>query len=250
MGNKQVTIGNRTVALEKQIGEGGQAFIYAVRDVSTGDRFALKRVCFREAAELSDIEREVSFHRRLGGHQHVVPLHGHTSHEPAGSSPGEVLMLMDFMPSNAEILCGRDPPESRILDVFSQVVEAVAFMHSQTPPIAHRDLKVRLLCCCFFFSQRTSLSIRSKTSSCRRMACVRSAISGVQRLRRWNRMQGVRRRQNSKVTFPATRPLSVVPRKWSTSTCGCPSPRRSTSGHSVASCIASVSARRRSVRLR
>lgn len=32
--------------------------------------------------------------------------------------------------------------ESEILKVFSDVVEAVAHMHAQSPPLIHRDLKV------------------------------------------------------------------------------------------------------------
>jgi serine/threonine protein kinase len=32
--------------------------------------------------------------------------------------------------------------ETEILRIFSDVCEAVAHMHSQTPPIIHRDLKV------------------------------------------------------------------------------------------------------------
>ena len=34
-------------------------------------------------------------------------------------------------------------PQAQILKIFAEVCEAVAHMHNQNPPIAHRDLKVR-----------------------------------------------------------------------------------------------------------
>jgi serine/threonine protein kinase len=34
-------------------------------------------------------------------------------------------------------------PQTQVLKIFAEVCEAVAHMHNQNPPIAHRDLKVR-----------------------------------------------------------------------------------------------------------
>jgi len=66
-----------------------------------------------------------------------------------GKQYPEAYVAMEFCPggSLAEAINVRVPdrlpgiPEKQIWEIFYQICEAVAFMHSQSTPIIHRDLK-------------------------------------------------------------------------------------------------------------
>lgn len=67
---------------------------------------------------------------------------------PLGSDGEDILVLMELCPGghllsriNKMVELGRTLPPERILEVFLSIVRAVTYLHSQVPPIAHRDLK-------------------------------------------------------------------------------------------------------------
>eukprot|EP00727_Mastigamoeba_balamuthi_P002270 m51a1_g1204 putative nak protein kinase (686) ;mRNA; r:459413-461980 len=90
------------------------------------------------------IEAEMSAHQRASGHRNVCTLHGTTKRAGSGSSdPHEVLALLEHCPvSLAAHLSKRPRDEEHVLKLFAQVCEAVAHIHSLSPPMAHRDIKV------------------------------------------------------------------------------------------------------------
>jgi AP2-associated kinase len=91
---------------------------------------------------------------RLPAHPNIVPFCAGTRRlkRSSGLVATEVLLLTEFYEGGGlnEALDrlrdqGRSLDEPNLLRLFSQAVEAVAHLHSQTPPIAHRDIKMENL---------------------------------------------------------------------------------------------------------
>ncbi|KAH3761256.1 AP2-associated protein kinase 1 [Pelomyxa schiedti] len=147
MGNhptKPFKIAGRKVQIHKQIAEGGFSFVYLVKDLHSGSYYALKRVLYSYQDELRVIEKEIEIHRALSGHRNVVTLIG--SLVDTQSSTHQVLMLQEYCPDSLTNLMQsrihRRFSESELLNIFSEICQSILHMHSQRPPIAHRDLKV------------------------------------------------------------------------------------------------------------
>ncbi|KAI8992564.1 kinase-like domain-containing protein [Pilobolus umbonatus] len=92
------------------------------------------------------VEKEIEFMRRLGDHKNIVRYYA--SRIDAIPSGGfEALILMEYCPGGGVIdLMNRRLQqrltEPEILKIFSDVAEALAYMHYCNPPVLHRDLKV------------------------------------------------------------------------------------------------------------
>lgn len=83
----------------------------------------------------------------LRGHKHIVNLI-EASAAPIPGTPGyEVFILMEYCAGGGIIdmmntrLQNR-LTEAEVLKIFADVVEAVCWMHTRSPPLMHRDLKV------------------------------------------------------------------------------------------------------------
>ena len=138
-----LSVGGRQVHVEQRLGVGGFATVYSCRDVSTGEQFALKQLCFggnEEALELA--QREAETMERLGDHPHIVKLVGHSL--PADARGDGYLLLEKCTGTLASLLEGRGErlDDALALTVFCEVSSAVCHMHGAQPPVAHRDLKV------------------------------------------------------------------------------------------------------------
>mmetsp|Transcript_78425 Transcript_78425/g.229944 ORF Transcript_78425/g.229944 Transcript_78425/m.229944 type:complete len:715 (-) Transcript_78425:101-2245(-) len=132
-----------------QIAEGAFGAVVKVTDPKTGKAYALKKIVCQEGVQVaSSYEaalQEAKILRRLPPHPNIVQCLGYsTSKHPGGVSTVKVLMelccgghLLDFMDSKNGNLSPRDVMES-----FVQIVDGVCHLHSQRPPIQHRDLKV------------------------------------------------------------------------------------------------------------
>jgi len=141
---RQYCIAGRTVMEERQLGEGGFAFVWTARDVNTHEELALKKILCRDKEGLAMAKREVNLLERLPPHPNLVRYYGHTvSNE--GSAKEVVLLfelctgghLLDLLERNQGVLS-----EDRILAVFLDVCTGVASLHAMKPPVQHRDIKV------------------------------------------------------------------------------------------------------------
>lgn len=144
---KTIKVGNYTVKLESLIGEGGFACIYKAREVNTREVFALKHIRISpDGDSVQVVQREARTMSKLRGHPHILRLHAAAFLGPAGAET-ECFMLMDYCPGTLLDLMQQTNfqlDEATVLEVFASVCEAVAHMHKQTPPLAHRQGRYRL----------------------------------------------------------------------------------------------------------
>merc|ERR1712137_512474 len=142
-----IGVGESRVQIIKKLAEGGFAFVYLVKDMQTEQPLALKRLLVNDREDLKKVKEEIAFMKQIPTHKNVVRFYNAGIIEGERGSSGEVLILMEFCtgPSLYEVLDQRFKQylaESEVLEIFSQVCESVAHLHSMSPPIAHRDLKV------------------------------------------------------------------------------------------------------------
>jgi len=147
-----VEFDDRTVQIKEQLGEGGFAYVYSVVDVTSGETLAMKKmVCQdREAREVA--ETEIKVMRQLRGHPHIIKYISSCKRENTSTSTRciDYYILMELCTGGSLIDLiqrrdGRKLPESALADLFYQICQAVSHMHTQSPPLAHRDLKIENL---------------------------------------------------------------------------------------------------------
>eukprot|EP01088_Endostelium_zonatum_P016268 TRINITY_DN4324_c0_g1_i2.p1 TRINITY_DN4324_c0_g1~~TRINITY_DN4324_c0_g1_i2.p1 ORF type:complete len:1240 (+),score=284.20 TRINITY_DN4324_c0_g1_i2:1949-5668(+) len=162
MGNiqgRKLPIGDQKVEIVKVLGEGSFSFVFLVRNVKHHKQlYALKRILVADPIEKRLINNEIELMQLLQ-HKNIVSFHGTTT-IPAGSKHSlqrdadEVYILMEYCAGGelvsimAGLESGQRFKEERIIEMFCGVLEAVTFMHSQNPPVAHRDLKVENVLAC------------------------------------------------------------------------------------------------------
>ena len=136
--------GSILVQEEKQLSEGGFAFIWLARDMSTGKPYVLKKIFCQDKERLSLAEREVEILKSLPPHDNIVKYFGHIV-EGAGAKK-EVIILMEFLPCGhlLDLLNQYNGclSESIIIQVLIDITKALTHIHTQSPPVQHRDLKI------------------------------------------------------------------------------------------------------------
>ncbi|GAM19078.1 hypothetical protein SAMD00019534_022530 [Acytostelium subglobosum LB1] len=140
---KSHKIGDMNLHTVKQIAEGGFSYVYLVKDNQSSKQYALKRILVRDEEDLEFTMHEIHIMERLRNHKNIVRYIDHQH----SSSTNEVFILMEFCAGGhlVDLMTKRQQnkfSENEVLAIFSDVCEAVAHMHSQSPPIIHRDLKV------------------------------------------------------------------------------------------------------------
>ena len=138
---KTVQVGQSQVRVETLLGEGGFACIYKVRDVNTGQLFALKHLRLQADADaLVEVQKEAKTMANLRGHPNVLRLHAVAFAGPKGAETDGFMLLdfcymtlIDYMQA-----CSFQLDDASLLEVFSCVCQGVAHMHRQNPPMAHR----------------------------------------------------------------------------------------------------------------
>ncbi|THU71364.1 hypothetical protein C4D60_Mb04t00620 [Musa balbisiana] len=141
---RTIDVGNVKVHVRNAIAEGGFSCIYVATDVvQPSKQYALKHVICNDDDLLDLIMKEISVMKLLRGHPNVVALVAHTILDMGRRK--EALLVMEFCEKSlATLLENRGSgyfEEKQVLLIFRDVCNAVHFMHSQSPPIAHRDLK-------------------------------------------------------------------------------------------------------------
>lgn len=145
---RSIDVGNVKIHVKNAIAEGGFSCVYLARDaVHVSKQYALKHIIINDEELLELVMKEISVMKLLRGHPNVVTLCAHTILDMGRTK--EALLVMDFCEKSlVNVLESRGAgffEEKQVLAIFRDVCNAVFAMHSQSPPIAHRDLKAENL---------------------------------------------------------------------------------------------------------
>jgi serine/threonine protein kinase len=134
------TIQDKKYYLDNLIAEGGYALIYKIQSVEDNKFYALKKITIQSSSHKKQIKREIKIWKELSKFANIVELIDFQW----GQKHAYIIMelceegtLLDYV-NNYE----GNIPELEALQIFSQILLGVNAMHSQNPPIAHRDLKI------------------------------------------------------------------------------------------------------------
>ncbi|KAH0448519.1 hypothetical protein IEQ34_022319 [Dendrobium chrysotoxum] len=139
-----IEIGNTKVRVQNAIAEGGFSCVYLALDaVNASKQYALKHMICQDGESLDLVMKEIQVMKVLKGHPNVVTLVEDSILDIGRRK--EALLLMEFCEKSlVDVLESRGATyfeENEVLLIFRDVCNAVFAMHSQSPPIAHRDLK-------------------------------------------------------------------------------------------------------------
>ncbi|EMD44740.1 actin-regulating kinase, putative [Entamoeba histolytica KU27] len=143
MGNTLINVGHEQVLVDRKLGQGGFSQVYLVHSQISNREYAMKVMYYGDQNDLKRIQQEINVHKALCKNEFIVPLIDSAIY----SEPEKkVVLLMDYCPVSTINVLERTYPnpikEEAVLRMFYQICHAVAFMHSQNPPLFHRDLKV------------------------------------------------------------------------------------------------------------
>ena len=138
-------VGGREVAVQKKIGEGGNADIMLVKATKGKEKYALKRMSVNrhDKEKLLIAAWEYNISQALPKHPNIIRCEG-AAHNTAPNGDSEYLLLLQYAPDGTLLDYINKPkprPQKDLLVIFAQVCAAVAVFHAHTPPISHRDLK-------------------------------------------------------------------------------------------------------------
>lgn len=143
---KEYEIEGRRYVEEHPISEGGFSFVVKVRDLEDGETYALKKILCQDEESFVLAQAEVEILENLPKHKNIVGYFGHAIDERHAKGRREVLLLLELCPRGHLLdylnrYKGKIP-EAKLLKAFLDVAEAIFCLHSHSPPIQHRDLKL------------------------------------------------------------------------------------------------------------
>ncbi|EEB19902.1 Actin-regulating kinase, putative [Pediculus humanus corporis] len=141
---KVFNVGRTTVTVEDVLAEGGFAMVFLAKG-SGGVRYALKRMYVNNEHDLNIAKREIQIASNLSNHRNIIGYVG-SSITHTGGGVYEVLLLMPYCKTHVLQLMNQKMQtgftEKEILDIFTDVCQAVSRLHHCQTPVIHRDLKV------------------------------------------------------------------------------------------------------------
>ena len=137
--NSTFKINGKNYYQEKLLGEGGYGYVFEVSDPQ-GNRYALKKMNILSNNQYQNILREIKIWKQISKCQNIVQLLDVSETK----SEVDILMelctegsLLDFI-NNSE----KNISESVALKIIRDIANGLMGMHTQVPPIAHRDVKI------------------------------------------------------------------------------------------------------------
>ncbi len=124
--------------IEETLGQGGMGAVYRATDINLGVQVAVKENLFTTEEYARQFRREATILASLR-HAALPRVTDHFVIEGEGQ-----YLVMDFIEGeDLRERLERDGPvsEDTAVSWFVEVCDALAYLHSRTPPIVHRDIK-------------------------------------------------------------------------------------------------------------
>ncbi len=129
--------------ISRVIASGGQATTYEGIDKSNGTRVAIKRFSVRGASSWKEVELAERETRVLSGlsHSGLPKVVSHFEEQ------GALYLVLEFIEGSTleQLRTQHRLAQEDVVDYLRQVAEILDYLHSQSPPIVHRDIKPRNL---------------------------------------------------------------------------------------------------------
>ncbi|KAF4695699.1 hypothetical protein FOZ60_003712 [Perkinsus olseni] len=136
----------REVAEEKPLSEGGFAYVSLMKDVHTSRPYAMKKMKCTDRTRYQMALHECKILESLVGHPNIVNCYGHITEPGEQVGSKDVCLLLDYCDGGHLLdLLDRHHgrlPTATIVKAMKDLMSAVNILHTQSPPIQHRDLKV------------------------------------------------------------------------------------------------------------
>jgi len=146
-----VEVDGMQVQVSRMLGEGGYAFIYAAKEMSTGKEFALKRFLVFEESKVNEVIQEIRLMKEVKGQGDFVKFVTAASvdHSQGKKVNKEFLLLMELCTSGdlAQLLrkTGESLTPSNVCVVMGCLIRALQVLHTRSTPVTHRDIKLENL---------------------------------------------------------------------------------------------------------
>lgn len=136
-----LTIGStleKRYQIEKKLGEGGFGAVYQARDTRLSVRCAIKESFYTSEEATRQFRREAEMLAKLR-HPNLPRVTDYFD------TPSGLYLVMDFVEGYDLVTVfqkyGKPLPEDKVVTWIGQVCEALTYLHTQNPPIIHRDIK-------------------------------------------------------------------------------------------------------------
>ena len=139
-----IEVDSQQVQITKLLGEGGYAFIYAAKDVSSGKTYALKRFLVHEESKVNEVVQEIRLMKDCKDHGDFVRFVTAASvdHSVGKKISKEYLLLMDVCTNGDLAALMRSTGESlspeNVCIVIGCLARALKYLHSKQSPVIHR----------------------------------------------------------------------------------------------------------------
>ena len=127
--------------VERVLGNGGFGHVYLAVDLQTGQQYAVKEYLVTGSSGKAQLEHESRVLSQL--HHSSLP-----AFQDAFDERGRYYVVLGYIEGRDLTDCvrasrtrGETVPLERILNWLIAICDAVTFLHSQSPPIIHRDIK-------------------------------------------------------------------------------------------------------------
>ena len=136
------------VVTEKLLAEGAFGYVYSAVHKQKNEKYALKKVIIplHDSLRIEACYGEISLMSQLASHRNIVQFYRAISVEHVADKQRIFYILTELCPGTVwHYFQGRAPgsvSERVIFAMFADMCMAIHHLHSQHPPIAHRDIKI------------------------------------------------------------------------------------------------------------
>ncbi|CAL8087609.1 unnamed protein product [Calicophoron daubneyi] len=148
-----IYVGTLTLRIKRVIAEGGYGVVYEAQDATKSTCYALKRMLAHDKPTCDLILHEINILKQLSGHPNIMRFYSAASvgKEKLKVVGTEFLIVTEYCRGGQLTQYLPTPRQEKpfsvntIIQLMHQTCRAVQHMHSQSPPVMHRDLKIENL---------------------------------------------------------------------------------------------------------